>query len=228
MSYAQTPEKLAQLATKPVSAKQHNFITSLMREREIDADLLARLEHDLPSFNAANASKAISWLVTLPKKEVPQPVTSNDPWAFDALAIANYVASQNTHVPSDPDPASAPQWTWQSDFDPGVYDIEPSQITQGLGRGKYAAVSPKDPLNGSQSVRVIYATGSGVRSRKATRSLLAHRLNNGATKLSTSEVTSLGKQFGVCMCCARLLSDPTSVANGIGPVCAKRYGYATA
>jgi Family of unknown function (DUF6011) len=34
-----------------------------------------------------------------------------------------------------------------------------------------------------------------------------------------------GKQFGRCAVCAKELSDPDSVARGIGPVCAERYGW---
>jgi hypothetical protein len=34
-----------------------------------------------------------------------------------------------------------------------------------------------------------------------------------------------GKQFGVCCCCGRELTDPKSVAKGIGPVCEKSYGW---
>lgn len=34
-----------------------------------------------------------------------------------------------------------------------------------------------------------------------------------------------GKRTGNCSCCGRKLSDPTSVAMGIGPVCAEKYGW---
>jgi len=34
-----------------------------------------------------------------------------------------------------------------------------------------------------------------------------------------------GKEFGKCAVCAKELSDPESVARGIGPVCAERYGW---
>jgi len=33
-----------------------------------------------------------------------------------------------------------------------------------------------------------------------------------------------GKRTGICCCCGKELSDPVSVANGIGPVCATRWG----
>lgn len=34
-----------------------------------------------------------------------------------------------------------------------------------------------------------------------------------------------GKTMGVCMCCGRQLTDPVSVANGIGPDCADHFGF---
>jgi hypothetical protein len=37
--------------------------------------------------------------------------------------------------------------------------------------------------------------------------------------------TAYGKQFGVCAVCGRDLSDEESVARGIGPVCAEKYGF---
>lgn len=34
-----------------------------------------------------------------------------------------------------------------------------------------------------------------------------------------------GLKTGICSCCGRALTDPKSVAAGIGPVCAKNYGW---
>lgn len=34
-----------------------------------------------------------------------------------------------------------------------------------------------------------------------------------------------GKRFGVCSVCGRTLSDPVSIANGIGPICEAGFGY---
>lgn len=38
------------------------------------------------------------------------------------------------------------------------------------------------------------------------------------------EAVEYGKKYGICGCCGRELSDPVSVAMGIGPVCAERWG----
>lgn len=38
------------------------------------------------------------------------------------------------------------------------------------------------------------------------------------------EATLYGKQTGVCGCCGRELTDPNSIAAGIGPICANKWG----
>jgi Family of unknown function (DUF6011) len=43
----------------------------------------------------------------------------------------------------------------------------------------------------------------------------------GAKPLTEAAAGQLGKQFGICIRCGATLTDPVSVANGIGPVCAK-------
>lgn len=35
---------------------------------------------------------------------------------------------------------------------------------------------------------------------------------------------NFGKAWGVCMCCGRLLTNPTSVEAGIGPICSSKFG----
>ena len=40
-----------------------------------------------------------------------------------------------------------------------------------------------------------------------------------------AEAIAYGKEFGVCCCCNRTLTDPKSVAKGIGPVCEKTFGW---
>lgn len=41
-------------------------------------------------------------------------------------------------------------------------------------------------------------------------------------RLSLEEAKAFGIKYGVCCVCSATLSDAKSVANGIGPVCAKR------
>jgi hypothetical protein len=42
-------------------------------------------------------------------------------------------------------------------------------------------------------------------------------------KMTLEQACDYGIQFGVCCVCGRELTDETSVARGIGPVCARRF-----
>lgn len=48
----------------------------------------------------------------------------------------------------------------------------------------------------------------------------AKRNVKASEKMTLEEAKAFGHQFGVCCMCAALLTDPESVAAGIGPVCA--------
>lgn len=41
--------------------------------------------------------------------------------------------------------------------------------------------------------------------------------------ISLSEAKILGKGYGFCIVCGRTLTDPESIANGIGPICANNF-----
>lgn len=45
----------------------------------------------------------------------------------------------------------------------------------------------------------------------------------GARPATRDEVAAYGRRTGVCGCCGRTLTDPKSIAAGIGPICASRY-----
>lgn len=51
----------------------------------------------------------------------------------------------------------------------------------------------------------------------------AMRLMASAQRLTLEQAAEAGVQTGRCVVCARLLTDPESVAAGIGPVCALRF-----
>lgn len=43
------------------------------------------------------------------------------------------------------------------------------------------------------------------------------------TRMTKDQAAAYGRKTGVCMICSRTLSDPTSVKNGIGPICIKGF-----
>ena len=50
----------------------------------------------------------------------------------------------------------------------------------------------------------------------------AMRLLASASRLTLEQAAEMGVKTGRCVVCARLLTDPESVAAGIGPICAGR------
>jgi hypothetical protein len=52
----------------------------------------------------------------------------------------------------------------------------------------------------------------------------AIRSLNASHKLTLDQAREFGIRYGVCCVCSATLTDATSVANGIGPVCARRLG----
>lgn len=48
-------------------------------------------------------------------------------------------------------------------------------------------------------------------------------LLSGATLLTLAEAAEFGHSYGVCIACGLTLTNPKSVAAGIGPVCAKKF-----
>lgn len=64
---------------------------------------------------------------------------------------------------------------------------------------------------------------------KLTASWEANRMEGLLDRIATAMVDPVeaarayGKRTGYCSCCGRLLTDPVSVANGIGPICESKF-----
>jgi hypothetical protein len=67
----------------------------------------------------------------------------------------------------------------------------------------------------------IVQGGRFLASRECTPELTAALVTVAADPLAAA--VAYGRQFGLCSCCGRDLSDPASVAAGIGPICASKY-----
>lgn len=52
---------------------------------------------------------------------------------------------------------------------------------------------------------------------------MAHRYVAASQKMSLAEAKEFGAIYGICCCCGRTLTDEVSIAEGIGPVCARRF-----
>ncbi|MFI6889129.1 DUF6011 domain-containing protein [Streptosporangium canum] len=93
--------------------------------------------------------------------------------------------------------------------EPGVY----------MKNGKVLEVKA-NPQHGMLRVKRIEVVGKKVRRRSAGVSL---RELTPADAITFDDASGFGKQFGICCMCFRLLSDPQSIADGIGPVCKAKY-----
>lgn len=65
--------------------------------------------------------------------------------------------------------------------------------------------------------------GKFIGSRECTPELEAKVLEVAADPLGAA--VAYGRLTGRCACCGRTLSDPESVARGIGPICADKFGW---
>jgi hypothetical protein len=115
---------------------------------------------------------------------------------------------------------AAPKQAAAEPLTPGIYRNEAGEIFKvQASRDNSGKVYAKklQPIGGRRLTELdeivkwefVYAMG-------AIRTLTA------ANRLTLEEAKQFGIKYGVCIVCGRLLSDATSVANGIGPVCATR------
>lgn len=51
----------------------------------------------------------------------------------------------------------------------------------------------------------------------------ASRFVTGDQRMNLEEAIKFGLDFGICACCGRVLSNPESIAAGIGPICRSKY-----
>ena len=73
----------------------------------------------------------------------------------------------------------------------------------------------------------LYAQKWNAFARRFGKAPRAIFLLSAATLATQEQAAQFGQQFGVCGICGRTLTDPPSVARGIGPVCLKRLGWAS-
>lgn len=75
--------------------------------------------------------------------------------------------------------------------------------------------------NGEYVGKIV--TGKFMATSAAPADTLAKVLEVAADPLGMAKL--YGKQTGNCSCCGRELTDPVSVANGIGPICESKWGF---
>jgi hypothetical protein len=97
--------------------------------------------------------------------------------------------------------------------DGSIYKVQRSNTSGNLYAKKLTPIGGERLSENGAAVQWHFVYDPG-----AIRTLRASNL------LTLDEAKAFGIRYGVCCVCSTTLSDATSVANGIGPVCAKRLG----
>jgi hypothetical protein len=102
-----------------------------------------------------------------------------------------------------------------------VYRAHGLQISPAPAHGKNPGAIYIKEVRGDYLGKVIggklFAASACTPEHKAT-------LNKVAAD-PAAEARAYGKETGTCCCCGRELTDPVSIANGIGPICAAGWGF---
>jgi hypothetical protein len=190
----------------PATPAQISFLESLVAKR--DHELCPKVAFVLAS-NAATKGKASEWITAL--KAAPFKLTATfedvaaDMKAGNAVTeelptpeFGYYQAGENLfHF------EMMPLYKGGSKMTPKLFKLIKGQVYS----PKAGKVVPKG--------KWAYAGGALDGKKKLA----------GATKISVAQAGKLGLSYGFCIRCGRYLSDPVSVANGIGPVCATYAGW---
>ena len=195
----------------PATEKQIAFAKALLEQRVVPNALLAQSEEAL--LNKATASQFISMLNDLPRRVGSGRATNNTvvaPAPMRELAEGFYtVADGNGHITFR---ISKSAWA-------------DGKLTLGVLRGSDNERSYKD---------IAFITSEGFRffrtfDRDQRVVASAQLLLTGSIDEARAEFMNQAEAFAMastkCLCCLRTLTVPVSVARGLGPICAQRFGY---
>lgn len=213
----------------PATLPQVNYLTSLIKDRECPT-VAERFEfaQKMGFLAKGAASKLIDEAIKAPKKTAPQVSIDDQVKAHDeALAAAAAIKQQLTELPAfGYYLIDGTTYYWDvtgKDLGPQLRKLVTVSIYGGGQKGSWKKI-----YNGIKAVKVTgtwtpYA-GKGWSKVEKTAPVMvpgvfAEAVMAGAKPLTEHEAASLGKQFGFCIRCGATLTDPVSVAAGIGPVC---------
>lgn len=114
-----------------------------------------------------------------------------------------------------------------------LQDSDPSEI----GDGFYEIIDTMDDENGEFSLSRVYKVVTSRNRRQYAKVLNAEsesweyapgaieELRESGKEVSLERAKELGHLYGVCISCGRRLTNEESIANGIGPICAGKFGF---
>lgn len=226
------------------SDKQVAFVNRLLVSRVLPEGKQYGPQNALARFregtaNLRHVSDLIEWLLTLPQVEPQQPVSSDatekqlalikreitrrdyfsllpeDRALWDAVAreetiskkAASHLIDQLLHTAYAPRPAVSAERLEIGIYqraDGQIFKVYPNQTRTHLLAKVLKGVAEHNPY-------WDYAGGANRQGLKA------------ADKLTLEQAKVFGRITGTCCNCGRLLTDEVSIADGIGPICAKRF-----
>lgn len=184
-------------AMRPASAKQAEWVGKLRTEKVLDATAAALLaEWDNGSHTGWVASRLLGNLFAAARKPVAgaDPVTEAGMYRTPAGEVYRVQAGR----------------TGERRLYAKLLVIE--QVTTWEDNGTVdGAEVPLLDADGAPTYRASFDYAAG-----------AMRKLSAAMRMTQEQARQIGHDFGICCNCAAVLTDPVSIAAGIGPVCASR------
>jgi hypothetical protein len=229
----------------PATDAQIKFLTGLIAERECPT-VAERYEFAKGFLTKGAASALINEAKAAPKKpyKTTQPKSLAD-WAVEkqieakqAQAAAEQIAATLTEIPAyGYYEIDGTFYYWDvtgKDVKPTLRRLQIVTNYNGTKKGSWkkifgGATAWKDGVSTqAQTVTATYTpyAGKGWNKTPVTTKvavpgvLVAAILGSKAAPLTQAQAAAKGKAIGFCIRCGATLTDPVSVANGIGPVCA--------
>jgi hypothetical protein len=214
--------------TAPASPAQVSYLEALVKDRELPAICERyQLLTELGALTKGRASEFIDQLLTAPKKahkatvmSQPAPVIPNLVPQLSELPKFGYYKLGEDAL-----------YYWDvtgKDAYPQLRKLQILTTYTGAKKGSWKKV-----YSGYKDAKVAatwkpyagkgYYTGEKT-GQVSVPKILAEAVTAGFAPLTQAEAGKLGKQFGFCVRCGATLTDPVSVADGIGPVC-KTYWF---
>jgi hypothetical protein len=221
----------------PATPAQLNFLKNLVTERDLPETCeRARLALDLGVLTKGKASEFISALTQAPKKatktgtfavthpplqQTAKPVTQDDG------SVAMLATPQLTELPAwgyyDIDGTIYHWGVTSKDHYPTLRRLHVVTNYDGTKKGSWKKAYIKwDPKMQVEGTWTPY-DGKGYNKTPVTKKITVPAQLVGKTPMTLDEAKAKGKAFTFCVKCGATLTDPVSVANGIGPVCIKAF-----
>jgi hypothetical protein len=209
--------------TAPASQAQANYLTSLC-DQAPDYELTPIIRYALTA-QLANKGQASKWInVMIPvaaaakqaaktaKLSAPIAVVTPEPHPF-ATAATNVPSAFTTATvqPAAVEPAKLGYYEVPSATggEPTIYYFAEKKTKYGTKKVLMKLFLKTDYYTGKQK-----GSWRGIGSSYTANKALA-----GQTPMTKEDAGNLGKKFGFCIRCCAFLTDPVSVANGLGPIC---------